>query len=478
MQSTRGTVNRATRWRRCIGVVSASALMAAACSSGNDDDSSSTIAPSSDDADATVPEATGGDETDSGGDTNSSTPDTTFGEDTSNTAPSGPVQVVKIGYAFPDLAAFVTLNKAFGIGNPELQAEAVIDGWRRDGLLPAGIEIELVAAPYNIIDRAAKQGVCTSLAEDDEVFAVVSGISFTIGAECLATRFGIPVIDTDGAPPSLYERGAPWLFTLRPDQVTQLVSYGQWAIDRGDLDGKRVGLYFETPVAEGITAMLDLFDQAGINVVSETETSGVGIGGAEDQLSIQRFIDEDVEVALPVVGGSSAVNMYSFAEAQGYRPTYLDLDYAEHTTDVAAKTNPVEQYDGTAAMTVSRIGEQAGGISNPGAEACISNYERYSAEDISREAPESGEYSSILRTCDLFAVMLAGLVGAADDLTRENFVAALETAGELDLVGSANGSFTADDHSFIDEFRTIQWDASCPCWGAVSDFSPLHRVGG
>ncbi len=434
-----------TNHRLVSGLVAVAALVAA-CSSGDEKSTTTAPATSVDSSQSTV-----------------------------STVASAPNQIVKIGYAFPDLTAFAVLNKANGIGDPALQAEAVIDGWHRDGLLPEGIDVELISAPYNIIDPQAKQGVCTELAQDDQVFAVVSGISFSVGAECLATRYQIPVIDTDGGEPSLYERGAPWLFTLRPDTATNLVSYGRWAIDSGTLDGKRVGMYFETKIAEGVAALREYFDQEGVNLVSVTETSGIGIGGAEDTLSIERFIDEGVEVGLPLVGGSSAANMYNYAQGQDYHPVYLDMDYSEHTTDIAAKTNPAAQYDGTKAMTVTRIGERASGIDNPGAEACLANYERYAAVDISREGVETGEYSSILRTCDLFTVLLSGLVGAADNLTKENFVTALENGGTLELVGSGNGSFTADDHSFIDEYRTVQWDAACPCWKAVSDFAPLVR---
>ena len=433
---------------KVLALLASAALIAAACSDDKGTDESN------------------------GADTTQSGSDTTGGTDTT-TAP-GEVQVVKIGYAFPDLAAFAVLNKSFGIGDPQLQAEAVIDSWRREGLLPAGIEVELVAAEYNIVDPAAKQGVCTSLAQDDQVFAVVSGISFTEGAECLATRYQIPIIDTDGAEPTVYGRGAPWFFTLRPDHVQQFVNFGQWAIDTGELEGKRVGMYFETKIIEGVDAMVQLFEEQGVNLVSVTETSGIGIGGAEDPLSIERFIADGVEVGLPLVGGSSAANMYGFAKGQDYRPVWLDMDYSEHTTDVAAKTNPAEQYDGTLAMTVTRVGERASGMDNPGAEACLANYERYAAVDIEREGIETGEYSSILRTCDLFAVLLAGLQGAADDMTKENFVTALENAGTIELVGSGNGSFTAEDHSFIDEYRTIQWDAACPCWKALSDFTPMR----
>jgi hypothetical protein len=447
-----------------LAVVVVGLLLATACSSSGDD-TSEVSAPASEEP------ATEGD---------AGTDEAPTDSDDDGTAPAdepaavaADATVVRVGYAFPDLAAFAVLNEDFGIGDPQLQAEAVVDRWRREGLLPEGLDVELVFAAYNILDTSAKLGVCTSMAEDEAVFAVVSGLQFTVGAECLATRFGLPVIDTEGAPPSLYQRGAPWLFTLRPDHARYYTAYGQWAIEQDVMQGRRVGLFFETKIDEGVEAMRELFDQEGIDVVSVTEVSGEGIGSTEDQTVVQRFIDDEVDVVLPLVGGSSAVNMYSFAEGQGYRPIYLDMDYSEHTTDVAAKTNPAEQYDGTVAMTVTRIGEQAGGVDNPSAEACLANYERYAGVDISREPPESGEFSSILRTCDLFMILLAGLHGAADDLTPESFVAALETAGEIELVGSANGSFSAEDHSLVDQYRTIQWDAACPCWRAQTDFVPM-----
>jgi hypothetical protein len=459
--------------RRLFGAMVLLALVAAACSGGDDDIAEpSPTEPAVVSSEATTPPEDG-DDADGGADADEPEPE----EATAEPAPDVPRQVVRIGYAYPDLSAFATLNAEFSIGDPELQADAVVDMWRREGLLPAGIDIELVFASYNILDSSAKLGVCTKLAQDEEVFAVVSGLNFTIGSECLATRFATPVIDTEGAPPSLYQRGAPWLFTLRTDYETQLANYGQWALDLGVLQGQRVGIYFETALAEGVAAMRELFDQAGIEVVSVTETSGEGIGSPEDQVSVRRFIDDEAEVVLPLVGGSSAINVYSFAEGQNYRPVYLDLDYAEHTSGIAAATNPVEQYDGTLAMTMTRVGERAGGLDVAGAEACVVNYERFAGEDISRDVPESGKYASVLRTCDLFAILHAGLEGAAADLSPENFVAALETAGEIELVGSANGSFTPDDHSLVDQYRTIQWDASCPCWRALNDFSPMLPAG-
>ena len=383
-----------------------------------------------------------------------------------------PSQIVRIGVAFPDLAAFAVLNPEFGIGDPEAQALAVVDQWAREGLLPAGIGVELVFGKYNIISDSAKLGVCTSFAQDSEVFAAVSSVSFTVGAECLATRFEIPVIDADGAPPSLYQRGAPWFFTLRADHGKHLRSYVQWAIDNGMFAGN-VGLYYETRLDEGVDEMREQVAAAGLEIASETATSGEGVGSPEDPIAVQRFIADDVDLVLPIIGGSSLAGVLGFSESQGYRPMYLSTDYGEQTADIQAKTLPPEQYDGAMAVTMKRVGEVAAGMVNEQAEACLANYERYSGTDIERSAPESGEYGSILRTCDLLSLVLAGLHGAADDLTKENFVAALENSGDFTPAGVAPGSFGPGDHSLVDHYRAIRWDAGCPCWVAVSDFTPL-----
>jgi len=423
---------------------------------------------STDDASAGTPDDTATEEAPA----TTAAPAETSEESVEAPATTVPARIVRIGVAFPDLAAFAVLNPEFGIGDPEAQALAVVDQWVREGLLPDGIGVELVFGKYNIISDSAKLGVCTSLAQDAEVFAAVSSVSFTVGAECLATRFQIPVIDADGAPPSLYQRGAPWFFTLRADHGKHLRSYIQWAIDNGMFAGN-VGVYYETRLDEGVEEMREQVAAAGLEIASETATSGEGVGSPEDPIAVQRFIADGVDVVLPIVGGSSLAGVLGFAESQGFRPTYLSTDYGEQTADIQAKTLPPEQYDGAMAVTMKRVGEVAAGMVNNEAEACLSNYERYSGTDIERRAPESGEYGSILRTCDLLSLVLAGLHGAADDLTKENFVAALENSGDFTPAGVAPGSFGPGDHSLVDHYRAIRWDAGCPCWVAASDFTAL-----
>ncbi len=401
----------------------------------------------------------------------------TDASDDGDGATEGAEQTVRVGYAYPDLEAFATLVEDAGVGDPELQAEAVLDWWERDGLLPDGIEIELVFGKYDVLDPDEKLAVCTSFAEDEDVFVAVSGSLFSEGAECLATRFSTPVIATDMARPSLYERGAPWYFTLLADEATYLGSYADWLVDGGFLEGKRVGLYFETRLTEGVAEIKRRFEEAGVEIVAEAETSGEGIGGAEDELAMQRFIENDVDVVLPLVGGSSTINILSFADSQDFHPEYFDTDYADKNTDLAGRNNPAEQYDGTLARTMSRSGELASDVENPATEECLSNYERFAGEDVSRDGPVSGEVNSILRTCDLFNVLRAGLEAVEGELDQAGLVEGLETVDDLELAGIGNGQFSAEDHSLVDESRTIRWDGDCPCWMVESDFEPMEPAG-
>lgn len=391
-------------------------------------------------------------------------------EDEPEPAPAVVERTITVGLAYPDVSAFATLNKKFSIGDPEQQAAAVLDGWRRDGLLPVnGTDIELVFRKYAIINTSDKLGVCTGFAQDDDVFAVVSGRDFTVGAECLASRFDIPTIDLMGASPSVYDR-APRLFTIRPSEAEVLRAYVQWADGEGLFDGATVGIFWDTRSEEAVDAFKEAMAAAGHSIAVEVASDGEGIGSPQDQISVERFLAAGVDTAVLLVGTSSVSNFMHFAESQNYRPAYRSMEWASHIGDVASGSLPQEQYDGTLAMTVSRVGEIAAGLPvNAEAEACVSNYERFSGTDIPRSSPETAEWAQILYTCDLMSVLLAGLQGAGDDLTRESLVASLESLKGFPLAAWGDLTFGPGDHAGVQQFRTVEWSADCLCWTARTD---------
>ena len=58
---------------------------------------------------------------------------------------------------------------------------------------------------FDSLDPDSKLAACQKFGTEDEVFAVLGGRIFTEGAECMATRFQTPVIDTDQAPAATIE---------------------------------------------------------------------------------------------------------------------------------------------------------------------------------------------------------------------------------------------------------------------------------
>ena len=435
-------------------------LVATSCSSGDDSDtadppetSTTSEAPSGDDEPATDEPAT--DEP---------------------SEPAGEVrQVLKIGYAYPDVSAFAILSDKFSIGDPELQAASVLQAWRRDGVLPIdGIDIELVFGKYNILDSEEKIGVCTQLAEDEDVFAVIAGRNFEVGSECLASRYGIPVIDGSGLPRSTYDRTAPWLFTVRADESRVMELFVAWADRMGALDGKRIGVFWDTRSEEAVDTLKAELAEIGQEVASDLPSDGEGIGSPQDAIVVQRFMSDDVDFAILLVSTSSVTNYLASAEEQGFTPDLLWFEWANTLTDVSTAAYPQGLIDGVEAMAMGRLGEIAAGFDlAPQAVRCVDDYEAFAGEDVALVSPESGETVQTLFTCDLMNLLLEGLRGAGAEPTPESFVAALETVTDFPLATWGNLTWTPDDHAGVDQVRTVVWSSACECWTALGEFENL-----
>ena len=380
-------------------------------------------------------------------------------------------ETIRLGVAIPDIEAFARINKAFDVGDQEAQINAPFDAWRDQGILPInGRDVELVVRRYNILNADDKLAVCRAFAQDDEVFAVVAGRSFSEGSTCLAERFQIPVIDTDGVVRSDYERGAPYLFTVRPGLNENFVALARWASENGFLDGA-VGLFWESRLEEAVNDLKAELSALDVDLASEISASGEGIGTPQDKVAMQKFQADGVEVALPLVGGSSMIAILTFAEDQGYRPQYLSTDYGTHTADVATGPYPAEQFEGMHAITVFRVGEIAADMELTDATTeCLDNYEAFTGETVERSFPETGVWTNILLMCDLASIVRAGMENAGDELTKESFVAGLEAIDGLELAGHGNVTYGPDDRGGVDEFRTVQWSGDCKCWIAQGDF--------
>ncbi|CAN5432888.1 hypothetical protein BH10ACT2_BH10ACT2_07690 [soil metagenome] len=425
-----------------IAALALLSLIAAACG-GADDESAATTAPTS-----------------------------TGGASNEPTVPGEIRQTLRIGFAYEDVGAFAILNDKFSLGDPELQAAAVLQAWRRDGVLPLnGIDVEFVYVKFNQLSSEDQLGACTHLAQDEGVFAVIASRDFQVGSQCLAERYGIPVIDSSGMARSDYQRGAPWLFTVRADQSQVMETFVAWANKQGAFDGKRIGLYWDTRSEEAHDAFKAALADIGVEITSDLPSDGEGIGSPQDQIVVQRFVADGANLAILMVGTSSVTNFLASAEQQGYSPSLLFPEWANQLQDVSTQSFPQGLVDGAEAMTMSRVGEVAAGLDlNPQAVTCVDNYESFSGEDVALVSPESGETGQTLFTCDLMSLLLEGLRNAGENPTRESFVAALEKITDFPLAAWGDVTFSPDDHAGVDQVRTIRWATACECWTAVGEF--------
>jgi hypothetical protein len=425
-------------------------------------------------ADTTEAPATtegGSDTTEGGADTTEGGSDTTEG--------GGEVkQTVNIGVAWADLSAFVSVNPAYGTGDPEQQALAVLDGWHRDGLLPVnGVDINFVTEGYSAIDGDAKLGVCEKFGTEGDIFAVISGRDFSAGAECLATKYKMPVIDTNQAAPSLMEETAPYMFTLKPTDVEIATELANWGVSSGALTGKKVGLFWETEAKDAADAIKGILDSNSITLASEVESGGQGsVGSDQDALAAQKFQSDGVDEVIFLVGSSSMVNFLQAANDQGYKPGYIDGDWASHMSDVAAGAYNKDQWSGVKALSNSTNGDLKKGLGDA-AKSCLENYNQFAGADVDDTAPEkSGEITNIFITCDLASVLLEGIKNATADgaeLTQDSFIKGVEAIQDLKGAMYDTISYSADDHTGASTARQVAWDSDCPCWVPDGDWKPI-----
>lgn len=467
-------MRRRSRFLVTASAVVAFALVAAACGGDDDDDTGSETteaAPTGTDAPTS---------TEAAAETTAAPADTTAAAETTAPDDAAPAeQTIEVGFAWPDLSAFEQVSAAYGVGEQEQQFLAVLEAWRADGTLPInGIDIEPVFQSFDALDPETKLAACQTFGTEGEIFAVLGARIFTEGAECLATRFQIPVIDTDQAPAATMEAAAPYMYTLKPDRTEAVEVFANWAIGRGSFEGKNIGLFWESQDADAADAFKALIADAGVNLASEIESGGQGtVGGDQDALAAQRFAADGVDMVVFMVGSTSITNFAQAAAEQGYTPEYLDFEWASHMSDVAAGAYNVEQWAGVEAISATSIGDLP--ELEPEAETCISNYESFSGTQIDRNPPEmTGEFSNILVVCDLATVLLEGLRGATADggeLTQDSFIAAVQAIDGVPGAWIDTITFGPDDPTAPATVREVTYDGACPCWRASSEWMDINE---
>lgn len=393
----------------------------------------------------------------------------------SSPAPGVGGEVIRLGVAYPDLAYLEAINPAYGSGDIPAQFRASLERWAREGRVPVhGRRVELVFRKFDSLNESDQRSACVELMDEKKVFAVLAPGAFGAGAECVAQQYKAPVLTTAFVNDDFLRRSEPYLFLMHMTTGRLLRNWVHWAHENQHLNGKKIGVYYQrtgaNPDADFQTVEREL-RKLGYEPAVVVSTNNP-LGGPEDQVAAQRFRAAGVDLALLMVTVISQQNFMQYADAQRYRPTYIDSDYIWNTDDSVSAPKPGTQYDGTLAMSGYHSGEVGSNRAVDEARTCVADLERHSRAKV---RPNYNEWRYLLSACDLVKAAVLALQAAGPDLTRETLIRGIESLKNVPMARHADVTFGPGDHQGVDTQRTVRWHRDCTCWRLAGDgsFSPL-----
>jgi hypothetical protein len=357
---------------------------------------------------------------------------------------------VKLGFANLDSGpmAPVCPRCGNGAGADGAAANALVEAWRRDKVLPIyGRDFEIVNRKYNILSAEDARNACVQLAQQDKPFAV-GGVSMRTFAPCLAREFKLMTIDGQQAGYESDLRSmAPRLYQIQPTADRVWRNFPVWADKQNLLKGQVLGMYSPSDSAQGAAGIQEalsgsfraMLTKLGYKLAVDMQYETVN----SDPVAVQRFRAAGVTVAF-VFGLLTEPNGFqSAAEKIGYRPKYPIAEVQNETTDAVADVtyNPDAQ-DGNLAMKTQFFDfaarRPAKPLNNAKAEYCLRAYEAYTHRTIDAYDNDA-EIHYMLEICSVLDVMREAMVKAGPNLTEQSFlqglyqVRGMQTAYELSV---------------------------------------------
>jgi hypothetical protein len=389
---------------------------------------------------------------------------------------------ITVGVAYLDLSGVQYLGPDYNVGDVQKQWNALIDGYHRQHLLPVnGRDITLKFHSFSVLQPAQQRSVCTAMVQDDQVFAVVAPEYFyQYGAECISAEYHTPLITSDGPTDDVYQRGAPFLYTIMPSSNQQLENMVYWARDKGILKSNSViGVYhLNDPNVQRLVdqSLKGTLAKVGQSVKVEQTTNDAN-GGPEDSIAVQNFRAQNVDLAIIM---TSNIGFMQQASVQHYDPKYIGSDYNGYTTYLQGADYPKDEFNGSYAVTTTDRGlDGAGQGLTPSQQACIDNYNRYSGQNLGRHAGygthDTAELVYVLMSCDEGGLMLHALQQAGPQLTPLSFAAGMQTVQNMPMDYFPAVSFGPGKYTGVTQEATIQWEGDCTCWVRRGSTSGLSR---
>ena len=354
---------------------------------------------------------------------------------------------------------------AFGFDLGVAPVEQMYEAWsaaqnERGGVL--GRQLVPHTELFLPIGATESEAVCVKFAEDIGLFATI-GQFLQDNPLCLTEQYGLPYIGHFGLTDQMDERSEGRFIATEMSPTDQRYGGVAAMIEQGDLDGKKVALWWDNPVdAQFADLVRPLLDEAGVEITVEIEVGDFGqdtaAADAAEDPNMQRVIAEGTDVIL-VLGGIVPVTEAADRNFYEGEIAFTNGQAADQFVfPEAVLNNDPDLGERTFAITTAKpTPEEA--LADPGVSQCLDEYDAAFPDDpVNLESKETVQ--QLVNHCRAFALMVMVFEQAGADLNPESFTAAAESLGSFSLPAMSGAYLGPDSRSAGSQIQRYEYDAS------------------
>ncbi len=344
------------------------------------------------------------------------------------------------------------------------------------------VEVLAIGAGGVDIDTL-RNAACIEATEDHEGVIVMNATTFAGTAQlCITEEHDSVLIGHEALPEEYLRRGGGRLLTTATTLEEILRALVRYAVDSGVLEGRRVGVVApntpgEAEAVEG--SLVAALRSAGVDVrvfdVLDCAGTAICVGGIAE--SVQRLLEEEVDVLFPTLNAISLPAYITEMMAQGFKPgdvTFFNSDFNNQGNEVVndlilsfGGAAAGELYDGTVLLVTTDQGRFRDPDWEPSAfnEMCMREYRENSPSGESfdpRDPVDTNKYGILGLICSIYRVALRALYDAGPNPSRADIAAALENLGPVDLSYMLPASLAPGKWSMGDALHPVTFRYPCP----------------
>jgi ABC-type branched-subunit amino acid transport system substrate-binding protein len=433
--------------------------------------------------------ACGGDDDDDDASSDSTTGTTGGSGELSDLGHGVSADTIKLGIAIIDYDAikdFVDFTR----GDQQATAQVFVDDINKNGGID-GRQIEPVYKKYPPIpgQQPDPLSLCTAWTEDDEVFAVLGVfIDFSgDGLLCLTRDHNTIHIGHELEQPWIDE--SPGGLMLTPDTTKEVAAQNliNLLADEGELDGKTVAVLADQD-GEGRAndVIVPGLEDAGAKTGSTAVLSITGTDTTAAQAQLDSFIEkwktENVDTIF-IAGLNVSAKQFVTKLKEAMPDATLITDSsatAEQAQDLVAAGTTPNPYEGMFATEGTSASERWKN-KNELLQHCVDTYEAATGTtvigpDDVKPGPDGKTeelYVAVTDFCNELTMFKTIAEKVGTDLTTENWQAAVDQYGSIDLVSTDIASLCKGKYAADDAFALVKFDSSL---GESGDWAAVTKV--